>query len=221
MSSRALYVWIGVALAGLIVLAAIVGDDDPEPAAVTTTVTVTTPPPSPPPPPPSEPVEPTETIADAQKAIVANEYAEALDIAKRIDIEDTVRQRIANQLGRRASAAVKRGDRRAASSLLRQAGDYPGTQATTQAQASLRAAQGRASARRTAARAAAERARQARAAAEQTAAEPSASNCDPNYSGCVPPYPPDVNCADVSGPVQVLGSDPHGLDRDGDGIGCE
>jgi hypothetical protein len=42
--------------------------------------------------------------------------------------------------------------------------------------------------------------------------------------GCdrgVPPYPPDVDCADVGGPVQVLGSDPHGLDADRDGLGCE
>jgi micrococcal nuclease len=26
---------------------------------------------------------------------------------------------------------------------------------------------------------------------------PPSSNCDPNYTGCVPPYPPDVDCADV------------------------
>ncbi|MDP2711046.1 MAG: hypothetical protein Q8O56_07485 [Solirubrobacteraceae bacterium] len=212
--------WVGGILASLIVLAAIVGDDEAREAAVTTTVTVTTP--AQPLPPPSEPVEPTETLADAQRAVAANEYARALAIAERIDMEDTVRQRIANQLGRRAAAAVKRGDRRSASSLLRQAGDYPGTQATTQARASLRAAQGRASARRAAARAAAERARQAREAAqEQAETTAPASGCDPNYSGCVPPYPPDVNCSDVSGPVQVLGSDPHGLDGDGDGIGCE
>lgn len=28
-------------------------------------------------------------------------------------------------------------------------------------------------------------------------------NCDPNYSGCVPRYPPDIDCADVDGPVTV------------------
>jgi excalibur calcium-binding domain-containing protein len=50
----------------------------------------------------------------------------------------------------------------------------------------------------------------------------SPEKCDPNYDPCVPPYPPDVDCADVSGPVTVTGSsDPHGLDRDGNGIGCE
>jgi hypothetical protein len=47
------------------------------------------------------------------------------------------------------------------------------------------------------------------------------SGCDPNYSGCVPPYPPDVDCAEVGGTVASYGSDPHGLDADGDGSGCE
>jgi hypothetical protein len=45
--------------------------------------------------------------------------------------------------------------------------------------------------------------------------------CDPNYSGCVPLYPPDVDCAEVGGSVSVYGSDPHGLDADSDGVGCE
>lgn len=45
--------------------------------------------------------------------------------------------------------------------------------------------------------------------------------CDPGYDPCVPPYPPDVNCADVDGPVRVTGADPHGLDADGDGVACE
>lgn len=47
------------------------------------------------------------------------------------------------------------------------------------------------------------------------------TGCADGYSPCVPPYPPDVNCADVDGPITVTGSDPHGLDRDGDGIACE
>ncbi|MQA85193.1 MAG: hypothetical protein GEV03_11365 [Streptosporangiales bacterium] len=46
-------------------------------------------------------------------------------------------------------------------------------------------------------------------------------NCAPGYSPCVPPYPPDKDCQDVLGPVIVTGSDPHDLDRDGDGIACE
>ncbi|MET9348809.1 excalibur calcium-binding domain-containing protein [Streptomyces termitum] len=40
-----------------------------------------------------------------------------------------------------------------------------------------------------------------------------------------PPGPPagvpDVDCSDLPGPVRVGPSDPHRLDRDGDGIGCE
>jgi hypothetical protein len=30
-----------------------------------------------------------------------------------------------------------------------------------------------------------------------------------------------VDCADVNGPITVTGSDPHGLDADGDGVACE
>lgn len=45
--------------------------------------------------------------------------------------------------------------------------------------------------------------------------------CAPGYDPCVPPYPPDLDCADVNGPVYVSGSDPHGLDGDGDGVACE
>lgn len=50
--------------------------------------------------------------------------------------------------------------------------------------------------------------------------EPS-GNCEPGYNPCVPVYPPDVDCADVQGPITVTGSDPHGLDGEGDGIACE
>ncbi|MEV5441255.1 thermonuclease family protein [Streptomyces sp. NPDC052644] len=32
---------------------------------------------------------------------------------------------------------------------------------------------------------------------------------------------PDVDCSDLSGPVWVGPDDPHRLDRDGDGIGCD
>jgi hypothetical protein len=46
-------------------------------------------------------------------------------------------------------------------------------------------------------------------------------DCEPGYDPCVPPYPPDVDCADVDGPIAVSGDDAHGLDRDGDGVGCE
>jgi resuscitation-promoting factor RpfB len=53
--------------------------------------------------------------------------------------------------------------------------------------------------------------------------------CDPNYTGACVPIASDVDCAGgsgngpayVQGPVQVVGTDIYGLDRDGDGIGCE
>lgn len=51
--------------------------------------------------------------------------------------------------------------------------------------------------------------------------------CHPSYSPCVP-ITSDVDCDGGSGNgpaftgrVQVIGSDVYGLDRDGDGIGCE
>jgi hypothetical protein len=55
------------------------------------------------------------------------------------------------------------------------------------------------------------------------------SNCDPNYTGACVPIASDVDCAGgsgngpayVRGPVYVVGRDIYGLDRDGDGVGCE
>jgi cytoskeletal protein RodZ len=49
------------------------------------------------------------------------------------------------------------------------------------------------------------------------------ANCDPSYPDfCIPSPPPDLDCPDVSGKrFTVSGSDPHGFDRDGDGVGCE
>lgn len=54
------------------------------------------------------------------------------------------------------------------------------------------------------------------------------ASCTPGYNPCIPPGP-DVDCAGgsgdgpryIQGPVYVTGSDPYGLDSDGDGIGCE
>ncbi len=48
-----------------------------------------------------------------------------------------------------------------------------------------------------------------------------AQSCDPNYLPCIPPPPPDLDCGDLRIGVRVIGDDPHGLDRDGDGVGCE
>jgi hypothetical protein len=51
-------------------------------------------------------------------------------------------------------------------------------------------------------------------------------NCDrisyPDPDACIPPYPPDLNCGDIPYKnFEVAGSDPHGFDRDNDGVGCE
>jgi micrococcal nuclease len=71
------------------------------------------------------------------------------------------------------------------------------------------------------------------AASQPSSANPSTSTsptqtsrCDPNYvGGCVPPFPPDLDCIDIRAlgiaPVRVVGADPHRLDGDGDGYGCE
>jgi uncharacterized protein YabE (DUF348 family) len=56
-----------------------------------------------------------------------------------------------------------------------------------------------------------------------------ASSCDPNYTGACVPIASDVDCgggsgngpAYVYGTVRVVGRDIYGLDRDGDGYGCE
>ena len=60
-------------------------------------------------------------------------------------------------------------------------------------------------------------------AVEAPVANPS-TTCDPNYGGCVPLYPPDLNCSDIKAlglaPVTSTGLDPHGLDADGDGTAC-
>jgi hypothetical protein len=48
-------------------------------------------------------------------------------------------------------------------------------------------------------------------------------NCDPSYPKvCIKSPPPNLNCPDIPHKnFQVTGSDPHGFDRDNDGIGCE
>jgi endonuclease YncB( thermonuclease family) len=50
------------------------------------------------------------------------------------------------------------------------------------------------------------------------------TGCDPNYAGCIPLYPPDLDCGDIKAlglaPVTVTGKDPHKLDGDGDGKAC-
>lgn len=54
-----------------------------------------------------------------------------------------------------------------------------------------------------------------------TYVKPAPSNCDSNYSGCVPIVSYDLDCSDIGFSVRVLGSDGHRFDGDHDGYGCE
>lgn len=49
------------------------------------------------------------------------------------------------------------------------------------------------------------------------------AGCDASYpTVCIPPPPPDLDCPEVPFKrFKVLPPDPHGFDRDRDGIGCE
>ena len=47
------------------------------------------------------------------------------------------------------------------------------------------------------------------------------AHCASGYVGACLPVGRDVDCADVGHPVLVFGSDPHRLDGDNDGVGCE
>ena len=55
--------------------------------------------------------------------------------------------------------------------------------------------------------------------------EANSDKCDPNYEGCIPVFPPDLDCSQIKAlglaPVRVVGRDVHKLDRDGDGYGCD
>jgi micrococcal nuclease len=52
--------------------------------------------------------------------------------------------------------------------------------------------------------------------------QPPSPGCDPSYPDfCIPPPPPDLDCADIGTSFTVIGSDPHGFDADDDGTGCD
>jgi micrococcal nuclease len=57
----------------------------------------------------------------------------------------------------------------------------------------------------------------------QTNSQQDDSDCDSSYpNSCISSPPPNLNCDDVSSKnFAVLPPDPHGFDRDEDGIGCE
>lgn len=110
------------------------------------------------------------------------------------------------------AAADKAAADAAAQEAARQAADAKAAQDAAAAQAAAEAA-----------------AKAAQPAPKAVPVAPAAgAGCDPNYSGCVP-IASDVDCAGgsgngpayVRGPVQVIGNDIYGLDRDGDGLGCE
>ena len=50
-----------------------------------------------------------------------------------------------------------------------------------------------------------------------------AQSCDESYPDvCIAVYPPDLDCGEIGfSNFRVIGNDPHGFDRDNDGIGCE
>jgi hypothetical protein len=57
---------------------------------------------------------------------------------------------------------------------------------------------------------------------DATPSEPASDegvNADPHDG--YPDSPVDLDCDDFDGPVEVPYDDPDGLDKDGDGIGCE
>lgn len=51
----------------------------------------------------------------------------------------------------------------------------------------------------------------------------SQNKCDPSYPDvCIVPYPLGLDCGEISySNFRVIGSDLHGFDKDGNGIGCE
>lgn len=62
--------------------------------------------------------------------------------------------------------------------------------------------------------------KQRRALGRSTPENAPGDDCAEGYDPCVPVYPPDVDCANLSGPYKITGPDPHRLDPDGDGRGC-
>jgi hypothetical protein len=62
-----------------------------------------------------------------------------------------------------------------------------------------------------------------RPAPVRTSTSTRAAGCDPAYpTVCIPPPPPDLDCGQIKyRNFRVLAPDPHRLDSDNDGIGCE
>lgn len=215
--------WVGLGLLGLVLIAAIDNDDEPRPAApAVVTVEAQE----------SAPIEPPEIVLPSNTIPNA---VDAIDDAQRLARANrpaAARRRLADIP---ADAMTNQRIRRRATSTLAFIADvrtYLEADAAERRGKLAIAARGfasipgfRDSARRSTAvrQLIAARNRPAEPAAPAPAPAPApSSSCDPNYAGaCVPRYPPDVNCADVGVTVTVVGSDPHRLDGDGDGYGCE
>lgn len=144
-------------------------------------------------------------------------------------MEKSASQRVTDARVAAASLAVKAAADKAASDAAAQE-----TQAkAAQEQAAAEAARQQAAAAETARQKAAAAAAAAAAVKVPTPVRPAVpaapSGCDRNYSGACVPIASDVDCAGgsgngpayVRGPVTVVGSDIYGLDRNGDGVGCE
>jgi hypothetical protein len=160
---------------------------------------------------------PSAKLQEGRAALERGPGAEQLEeaVTKAEAAREAAAQPVAQQQAARTALRKASGElRRAKSVLVSAEGD--------QRRFSRRLAVLVAQEEREAAKQAARAEREAEAIVEEAAEEESfSSGCDPNYSGCVPAYPPDVDCAEVGETVTVLGSDPHGLDADGDLAGCE
>ncbi len=58
---------------------------------------------------------------------------------------------------------------------------------------------------------------------EEKTAQPKSQSCDPSYPDvCIRSFPPDLDCDEIPyTDFRVTGVDPHDLDPDSNGIGCE
>ena len=158
------------------------------------------------------------------------------DDGKLLWMEQSASKRVKDARAAAASLALKAAADKAASDAAAKEAEAKAAQEQAAAESARQQAAAAESARQQAAAAEAARNQAAAAAAAakvQTPVRPvvpaAPSGCDRNYSGACVPIASDVDCAGgsgngpayVGGPVKVVGSDIYGLDRDGDGFGCE
>lgn len=208
------------AVLGVVLAAALVGcgDDDAASTAstgtateTTTVATTTTAPP------------PTQTLEEAQQAVDANQYAQAVTIATALGAGEAnaIRRRISNRIARRILTAVRAGNLGGAKRLLPQADDYPATSLTRQARSSYKTARSRAADRKREREQAAEQRRDQEAAEREQRRQEREQQQQPDDSlPSAPSAPSGGTCADTpQTDFPVPPGDPR--DRDNDGIACE